>query len=316
MAILGKNNGTVGKGTVGKGTVRRRTALLGALSAGALVTANNVSSKDLPVALHKPNPRDWPDRGLYAAWLGHSTVLLKIDGYTLLTDPVLGPRCGVDLKFTQVGMKRLVAPALTVDELPWVDAILSSHAHFDHLDTFTVGRLESKNRDVVMARRTSDIIDAQAFRHVTELGWGEETRLGPLRVKAIEVRHWGARLRTDSHRGYNGYIIESDRFRVLFAGDTANTDLFRQVRSSRRIDLALMPIGAYNPWVQAHCNPEEALRLGFDAGADAFLPIHHQTFALGREPRLEPIERFQEVAERQKARVVLTEIGQSTRVES
>lgn len=310
MATLGKNSGIAGKRAVG-----RRT-LLGALGAGALVTGNNVCAKDVPAARHKPNPREWPDRGLFAAWLGHSTVLLKIDGYSLITDPVLGPRCGVDLKFTQVGMKRLVAPALSVDELPWVDAILSSHAHFDHLDTHTVGKLESKHRDVVMARRTSDIIDAQEFRQVTELGWGEETRLGPLRVKAIEVRHWGARLRTDAYRGYNGYVIESDRFRVLFAGDTAHTELFRQVRSSQRFDLALMPIGAYNPWVHAHCNPEEAMRMGFDAGADAFLPIHHQTFRLSREPLREPIERFQDMAEREKVRVVLTEIGQTARVSS
>jgi L-ascorbate metabolism protein UlaG (beta-lactamase superfamily) len=215
-----------------------------------------------------------------------------------------------------VGFRRLVAPALTVDELPWVDCVVSSHAHFDHLDTFTMGRLRSKHRDVVMARRTADVIDAKGFRRVTELGWGEETRVGPLRVKAMEVRHWGARLRTDSYRGYNGYVIESERFRVLFGGDTAMTDLFQQVRSSKRFDLALMPIGAYNPWVHAHCNPEQALRMGFDAGADAFLPIHHQTFKLSREPLLEPLERFQDAAAREKTRVVLSEIGQAVRVES
>jgi L-ascorbate metabolism protein UlaG (beta-lactamase superfamily) len=289
----------------------RRKALLATLGAGALVTADGLAASTIPAPRHRPDPRQWPDRGLFAAWLGHSTVLLKIDGYTVLTDPVLGPRCGVDLKFTQVGFKRLVAPALAVDELPWVDVVLSSHAHFDHLDTYTMGRLESKNREVVMARRTADIIDANEFRRVTELGWGESLEVGPLRIQAIEVRHWGARLRTDSYRGYNGYVIESDRFRVLFAGDTANTDLFRRLRSSRRFDLALMPIGAYNPWVQAHCNPEEALRMGLEAGAEAFLPIHHQTFRLGRERLLEPIERFQDAAEREKAHVVLAEIGES-----
>jgi L-ascorbate metabolism protein UlaG (beta-lactamase superfamily) len=301
MATPGKSNGIAG----------RRKALYAALGAGALVTGNNLASKDLPAARHRPNPREWPERGLHAAWLGHSTVLLKIDGYTVITDPVLGPRCGVDLKFTQVGMKRLVAPALTVDELPWIDVIVNSHAHFDHLDTYTVGRLESQQREVVMARRTSDIIDTSAFRRVTELGWGEQTRIGPLTIKALQVRHWGARLRTDSYRGYNGYVIESERYRVLFAGDTANTDFFRALRSSRRFDLAIMPIGAYNPWVQAHCNPEEALRMGTEAGAELFLPVHHQTFSLGREPRLEPIERFQDSAARAKVGVVLTEIGQS-----
>lgn len=264
-------------------------------------------------ASHKPDPRQWPDRGLYAAWLGHSTVLLKMDGFTVLTDPVLGTHCGIDLKVTQLGLKRLVAPALTVDELPPVDLVLVSHAHFDHLDTPTLGALESRQREVVMASQTSDLIGANAFKRVTELRWNEQAKVGPLRVKAVEVRHWGARVRTDTYRGYNGYVIESERFRVLFAGDTANTDSFRSLRSSRRFDLAITPIGAYNPWLQAHCTPEQALRMGLEAGAEAFLPVHHQTFRLGREPLLEPIERFQEASEREKVAVVLREIGQSAR---
>ena len=293
--------------------VGRRRVVLGGVAAGMAALAAE-RRREVLAAPHKPDPRQWPDRGLFAAWLGHSTVLLKMDGYTVITDPVLGTHCGVDLKFTQVGMKRLVAPALTVDELPHVDLVLSSHAHFDHLDTPTMGKLASRQREVVMARATSDLIRVRGFRRVTELGWGEETRVGPLRVKALEVRHWGARMQTDRHRGYNGYLIESERFRVLFPGDTASTDLLRAVRTSRRIDLAVMPIGAYNPWVQAHCNPEEALRMGLEAGAAAFLPVHHSTFRLGREPMLEPLERFEEIAEREKARVVLRSIGQSVAV--
>ena len=261
-------------------------------------------------AKHRPTPRLWPDHGVHAAWLGHSTVLLKIDGVTVITDPLLYSYAGVDLRFTQVGMKRLVEAALTPEELPAIDLILLSHAHFDHLDTRTLRSLESSKTEVVMARQTSDLIRADRYKRVTELGWGETVRVGPLEIRASEVKHWGARLRTDTYRGYNGYLIESRQRRVLFAGDTADTDTFRSLKTSRGIDLAIMPVGAYNPWIHAHCTPEQALRMGLEAGVAQFLPVHHQTFRLSREPSTEPIERFHEASLRSQVPVVLDSIGQ------
>lgn len=261
-------------------------------------------------AKHRPTPRLWPDQGLHAAWLGHSTVLMKIDGFLMITDPVLFSHVGVDLGFTQVGIKRLVAPALSVEELPPLDLILLSHAHFDHLDTRTLRRLESTNTEVVMARATSDLIRADRYRQVRELGWGDTVRVGPLEIRAQEVRHWGARIRTDTYRGYNGYLISSDRRRILFAGDTADTDTFRELKTTRGVDLAIMPVGAYNPWIHAHCTPEQALRMGLEAGAQQFLPVHHQTFRLSREPNTEPIERFSEASLRGRVPIVLDSIGQ------
>jgi L-ascorbate metabolism protein UlaG (beta-lactamase superfamily) len=133
-------------------------------------------------------------------------------------------------------------------------------------------------------------------------------------VRAVEVNHWGARLRTDTYRGYNGYVIECGRHRVLFAGDTALTHCFRRLRSSRPYDLTIMPIGAYNPWIRYHCTPEEAWRMGNEAGSEFFLPVHHQTFALGREPLLEPIERFHGAAGREHRRIALRNIGEEFRL--
>ena len=106
----------------------------------------------------------------------------------------------------------------------------------------------------------------------------------PAEMRAFEVNHWGARMRTDTYRGYNGYVIEAGRYRILFGGDTAATTAFRSVRTSRPVDLAVMPIGAYNPWIYYHCTPEQAWRMGNDAGAELFIPVHHQTFQLSREP--------------------------------
>jgi L-ascorbate metabolism protein UlaG (beta-lactamase superfamily) len=271
----------------------------------------------LPAPEH-PNPKAWGDRGLYAAWLGHSTVLLKIDGVTILTDPVFSMRAGIGLGPVSLGLtlglKRLVAPALTVPELPKIDLILLSHAHMDHFDLPSLRRLARRGTAVVTAAKTGDLLPADAYQGVRELGWGERAAVGPLAIRAFQVNHWGARMRSDTYRGYNGYTIEAGRYRVLFGGDTAITAAFRGLKGSRPFDLAIMPVGAYNPWIRAHCTPEQAWRMSNDAGTEFFLPVHHQTFALSREPYLEPIERVYAAAGNHPDRVAVRRIGQEFQI--
>jgi L-ascorbate metabolism protein UlaG (beta-lactamase superfamily) len=257
-----------------------------------------------------PRPQVWPDRGLFAAWLGHATILLRIDGFTILTDPIFSDRCGVDLRLFTVGIKRLVAPALRADQLPKIDLILLSHAHMDHFDLPSLRRLENRATSVITAKKTSDLLRVRCYREVRELAWGERARCGPIECRAFEVKHWGARMRTDTWRGYNGYLIEAGRYRVLFGGDTAMTHSFRSLRDSRGVHLAVMPIGTYNPWMRNHCTPEQAWRMGNDAGSHYFVPVHHQTFPLSREPIYEPIERLYAAAGRDMGRVVMDRIGQ------
>ena len=263
----------------------------------------------LPAPL-RPNPKSWRDRGLYAAWLGHTTVLLKIDGVTILTDPVLSNRVGIDMKLFTLGLRRLVEPALGVKDLPKIDLVLLSHAHFDHFDLPTLRRLENRGTAVVTASKTSDLLRVRHYGAVHELGWGGRVPLGPLEIRAFPVKHWGARMRSDTYRGYNGYTIEAGRYRVLFGGDTAFTASFRTLKTSRPFDLALMPIGAYNPWIHSHSSPEQSWQMANDAGAEFFLPVHHQTFTLSREPYLEPIERVCSAAGRNTERIALQQIGQ------
>jgi L-ascorbate metabolism protein UlaG (beta-lactamase superfamily) len=247
---------------------------------------------------------------LHAAWLGHSTVLLKLDGFTILTDPVLGERCGVRMGPVTVGLKRMVAPALLRSQLPHIDLILLSHAHFDHFDLATLRGLERSGAAVVTASNTSDLLRTRRYKSVQEIGWGERMRVGPLTILGIRVNHWGARMRTDTYRGFNGYLIETKRHRVVFGGDTAFTDTFRVARGARPVDLAILPIGAYDPWIHVHCTPEQAWRMGADCGAECLMPVHHQTFRLSREPYYEPVERFVAAAGGRPERVVVTEIGQ------
>jgi L-ascorbate metabolism protein UlaG (beta-lactamase superfamily) len=258
----------------------------------------------------RPHPELWPDTGLHAAWLGHSTVLLKIDGVTIVTDPVFSKRVGLSFGPLTIGLKRLIEPALRVKQMPRPDLILLSHAHMDHFDIPSLRSLESKATRVVTAAKTSDLLRTGRFGGVDELGWDETARIGDIAVRAFQVNHWGARMRSDTYRGFNGYLIETPRYRVVFGGDTAITGTFRQLRSTRRLDLAIMPIGAYNPWIRAHCTPEQALQMADDAGAELILPVHHQTFQLSSEPVYEPIERLQRALAGAPERLALQEIGQ------
>jgi L-ascorbate metabolism protein UlaG (beta-lactamase superfamily) len=260
-------------------------------------------------APRRPDPRSWPDKGLFATWLGHSTVLLKIDGFTILTDPVFGPKIGVALGPFTVGFKRLVEPAVSLRRLPHIDLILLSHAHMDHLDRPSLRKLENKGTVVVTARNTADLIRPERYGEVYELGWGEGLQIGPVQCRAFEVKHWGARIRHDHYRGYNGYLLETSHHRVVFAGDTAFSSGFGSLRSSRRMDLMIMPIGAYDPYIRNHCTPEQALHMADKAGADFLLPVHHRTFNLSREPAQEPLERLLFAARNDTARVAVREIG-------
>lgn len=267
-------------------------------------------SREVLPAPFRPQPRLWPDHGLHAAWYGHSTVLLKVDGFTILTDPVFSTRVGLTIGLTTVGIKRLVEVAAPVAELPKIDLIVLSHAHMDHFDIPSLRRLENRDTSVVTACRTSDLLRPRRYRQVQELHWNASAQIGPARVTAFQVNHWGARIRSDVYRGFNGYVIEVGGRRLLFGGDTALTPTFRQLRTSKRMDLAIMPIGAYDPWIHVHCNPEQAVQMAEEAGADRILPVHHKTFSLSREPYEEPIQRVLSAVGSGVDRVCLRDIGQ------
>ena len=275
------------------------------------------SWRPLLPAFAQPTPATWDDGSLTASWLGHSTVLINLCGFNILTDPVLFPRVGIRLPGFTIGPKRLTAPALRTRDLPRIDLVLLSHAHFDHLDTRTLHRIRGRPH-CVTAPHTADLLRWMRFRTTTELRWGEATEVraksGSVRVLAFPVRHWGARLRRDVHRGYNGYVIEREGRSVIFSGDTAFTDSFAALRRRQRYDLALMSVGAYDPWIGSHATPEQAVAMANIAHAEHIMPIHHQTFRLSAEPFREPIERFEAALQREPARIALREIGETFRI--
>lgn len=270
------------------------------------------TGRAVPPATSIPDPANWDSNRITAAWLGHSTVLLNFFGVTILTDPALLRRIGANTWFGTIGARRLVAPALNPKQLPPIDLVMISHAHMDHLDFATLRALPG-HPQAVTARATDDLLVQTKLKDPQPLGWGDHTRIrtphGDLEVRAFEVKHWGARWRYDRHRGYNGYVLSREGKQVIFGGDTAACDSFRSLRSQGPYELAIMPIGAYKPWVCSHCTPEQAVRMANNAGAGYFLPIHFKTFRFGREGTFEPLQRLARALEPE--RLGWSDVGQT-----
>jgi L-ascorbate metabolism protein UlaG (beta-lactamase superfamily) len=269
--------------------------------------------REVPAAPHVPTPRTWHDNAVTLAWLGHATVLINFYGVRILTDPTLFDRIGVDLGIGSLGPLRQVRCALAPDALPEIDLVLVSHAHFDHLDTPSLAAV--RGPAAVMASATADLLPRRHYRSVTELRWDERTTVstprGDVHIRSIEVKHWGARLQRDTYRGWTGFVLEREGKRLLIGGDTAETPLFRNHRRHGPFEAAIMPIGAYDPWIWNHCTPEQAVAMADTAGARLVVPVHHQTFKLSREGYREPIERAEAALAREQGRLALQEVGQT-----
>jgi L-ascorbate metabolism protein UlaG (beta-lactamase superfamily) len=290
---------------------------LGGVSTVSALGAATASERGVRPAPHTPSPESWTDDQITIAWLGHATVLINFYGVRVLTDPVLFPRIGIDAWLTTFGPLRLTSCALTPSQLPEIDLVLVSHAHFDHLDRRSLASLRGRPA-AVTAWATSDLLPGRRFASVQELRWGQSvcvrTSRGELEVKSIQVKHWGARLGRDTYRGYTGYVIRREGRALLFGGDTAFTPLFASCRNDGPFEAAIMPIGAYDPWIYNHCTPEQAVTMADAAGARLFVPVHHRTFTLSREGFDEPIERAEAALASEAGRLVVRDIGDTARL--
>lgn len=249
----------------------------------------------------KPTPETWDNDKITLSWLGHSTVLINFYGKIILADPALFNRVGVNLFGLTIGPERMTPPALTIEEIPKPDLILLSHGHMDHTDYQTLEFLTDKfpnQIDVVTAYLTKDIIEDLEWKSITVLDWNNSSIISDFNITAFEVKHFGWRYpwEKDRSRGYykdgrsfNSYLIEYKNKKIFFGGDTAYTEKLKAV-APYAPDIAIMPVGAYNPWRHNHCNPEEALKMAKDMNAKYFIPIHTKTFIQSQEPFNEAIE--------------------------
>jgi L-ascorbate metabolism protein UlaG (beta-lactamase superfamily) len=278
------------------------------------------SSPEATPAPQRPDPASWDNSTITAAWLGHATVLVNFFGTWIITDPVFSKRVGINvLGFTTVGPKRLVEPALPFEKLPPIDLILLSHAHMDHLDLPTL-RCFDGDIPLVMAKNTVDVIENLPRKTVVELDWGASATVAGIQVEALRVKHFGWRFPWENDRSkgdwfgrsFNAYLLTKNERHVVFGGDTAYHEHFRSVgERGMTVDLAIMPIGTYTPWIANHCTPEQAVTMADHLNARAILPIHWNTFEMGDEPRYEPIERFTAALRQTPERIALTSIGET-----
>ncbi len=289
--------------------------------------SDNLLKDKINYQVYKPNPSQWNDDEINITWIGHSTVLINIYGKIILTDPVLLNSIGFYMFGVTIGKTRATLPALEFDELPKPDIVLLSHSHMDHMDYKSLKELTEKfpnEISCVTAYNTKDIIDDFDWKTLRELDWGKTILFDELKIRAIEVNHDGFRLpgerdRADGHmlegRSYNGYILESNDKKILFAGDTAFTDKFVQYKDEN-IDVAIMPIGGYIPHHHRHCDPEEALIMASEhIGAKYFIPIHCNTFD-GDEGFHTPIDWMMNSADKYEIEIGLSEIGETLTIKN
>jgi L-ascorbate metabolism protein UlaG (beta-lactamase superfamily) len=221
-------------------------------------------------------------------FIGHSGFLIQIAGKNVLVDPNFARWLFV--------VKRLRRPGLRIKDLPPIDYVLITHAHFDHLDRPSLR--------AIVPHQVADLVACLGFREVIELKWWQSHADNGLSITHVPSRHWGARMLHDFHRGYGGYVLHSANDSLYHAGDSAYFEGFREIGRRLQPKVALLPIGAYDP---PSFRNVQAFQ---DLGAQYLVPMHYGTFRLSHEPMHEPLERLASAAKMVQAQdklVVLTE---------
>ena len=245
-------------------------------------------------------------------WLGHSTLLLELDGLRVLTDPVFGERLG-PLSF--MGPRRFHAPPVTVAQLPKLDAILVSHDHFDHLCKSTIIELAKLRVPIITSLGVGVHLEAFGVEPalITELDWHESHTLagGELAFTATPAQHFSGRIGSRNGTLWSSWVIQTAHRKVFFSGDTGLTPELGDVgRTFGPFDLVMLEIGAWHPaWGTIHLGPENALAAFELLGGGTLLPVHWSTFDLGLHPWAEPAEQLLALARTSGQRVLTPRLG-------
>lgn len=228
-------------------------------------------------------------------WLGHASFLFQLQGQTILTDPFLSARAGIA---GILGPRRFAGPGLPVTQLPPIDVILLSHAHYDHLDIQTLQAIPNKERiEVVVPLRVAPLVRACGFKRVYELDWYDRISFAGIEYTALPAIHFSRRSLWDENKTlWASFSIRTPLHHLYFSGDTAYGKVFDEIGARMGpFDLALIGIGAYEPrriMRPVHAAPEEAVQIGLDIRASTLVAMHWGTIVLSTEPPFLPPERF------------------------
>ena len=283
--------------------LRKRARAFGRLVRHSAVTPRSGET-------HKPRLVSNGEMGL--TFIGHASFFLQMGGQNVMLDPNFARWLFV--------LKRLRKPGVQLRDLPPIDLVLVTHAHFDHLHRPSLRAIVNhalRRRDkapiIVVPHHVADLVSDIGFREIVELDWWENYRNRGLSITHVPSRHWGARVIKDSHRGYGGYVMKSGKHSVYHAGDTAYFPGFREIGRRLSPELALLPIGAYNPpsFRNVHADPADATQAFLDLKARWMVPMHYGTFRLSHEPIEEPLQLLEKEARAAgiEDRVVVMEEG-------
>jgi L-ascorbate metabolism protein UlaG (beta-lactamase superfamily) len=226
---------------------------------------------------------------LAVTWIGHASFLIQFTDLNVLIDPNFANWLFL--------LKRVKRSGLKIRDLPPIDVVLLTHAHFDHFHKPTLRRLPHPKIGI-MPWGVGDLAFDLGFSRVIELDWWESFSHRDWQVTFTPSQHWGARTLADHHRGYGGFVLEHQGRKIYHAGDSAYFDGFRQIGQRFSPEIALLPIGAYHPesFRRVHMGPDEAVKAFKDLRARWLVPMHYGTFKLSFEDMDEPPRWLRQIA--------------------
>ncbi|MBX0334261.1 MBL fold metallo-hydrolase [Pontibacter sp. HSC-14F20] len=271
---------------------------------------------DWPIPIEKLDPgklENIQDTATVLTWFGHSTFLIELEGKRLLVDPMLGDRAS-PLSF--LGPKRFSDELpITVEDLPFIDAVLISHDHYDHLDYGSIKKLAAKTGHFYVALGVGAHLERWDIpaEKITELDWWDEAELAGIKFVATPARHFSGRGISDRMKTlWTSWVIQGKNDRIFFSGDTGYFEGFREIGERYGpFDITLLECGQYNElWSGIHMMPEETVQANLDLKGKLMMPIHWGGFALAMHSWTDPIERVTKKAKELNVPMTTPRIGE------
>lgn len=257
-----------------------------------------------------------PSSGLRITWIGHSSLLIEIDGKRLLCDPVWSERASFS---SFIGPKRFFSPPLSINELPALDAIIISHDHYDHLDKNAIVQLAKTSTPFYCSFGVAPYLrqGGVAANSITEMDWTDEIIIDDLKITAVPARHFSGRSLSNRFETlWSAFVIKGNKHNIFFGADSGWFEGFKEIGNVfGPFDLTMLEIGAYNEsWADIHMGPQKATDAHLALRGNLMMPIHWGTFNLALHAWYEPIERLVKYAAEKDIKLFLPKPGEPTEV--